>query len=51
MATQKHRGRCATKIAVFLVTVSFFNFVGEAAGAGALNWPYTQRNTNNTLTK
>ena len=34
-----------------LVIVSFFNFLGQAAGAGALYWPYTQRNTNNTLTK
>ena len=33
-----------------LVIVSFFNFVGQAAGAGALYWPYTQRNTNNILT-
>ena len=34
-----------------LVLVSFFNFVGQAARAGALYWPYTQPNTNNTLTK
>ena len=34
-----------------LVIVSFFNFVGQAARAGALYWPYTQPNTNNTLTK
>ena len=51
MATQKHRGRCATKLAVFFGNSFLFNFVGEAAGAGALYWTYTQRNTINTLTK
>ena len=34
-----------------LVIVSFFSFVVQAAGTDALYRPYTQRNTNNTLTK